>query len=473
MLGSLQRLKALLDRPSHTYRATVSTFNDLDVQRLGSEMKLAERGRTRGADNQPPSDSVALDEVETEIIEAVGAAQKSAHDELENQLAGFRQRLIDLDFEARFSGIRDVAGSGLADLKAEQQMGLDDLHGLRRDLTEAERYLTKFRYRHGLERPAKINTGLGTVLKVLLIIVLVIAELITNGYFLSRGDELGLIGGVIQALLFSLLNVGVAVLIAMKWLPFLWHRSALAKLWGLIGVLVFLAWTFALNLGLAHYREAGASLMQGAGVEVMQRLYTRPLILDDFESWVLFALGALFSIIALIDGASLSDRYPEFQGVSDGVRTARSKYADMRRTRIQDLLDVRQDYQDTVSGLRSDLSKRRTEHEAIVAHRARQLTLFAEHQSQLEKAANALLSLYRDADIAARTTPAPARFAEAYQLPRIAVTINREHEWNSDELQARIAGAQGDLEKVMATLGEQFDQGLKDYRELDTLAPGA
>jgi hypothetical protein len=472
MPSTLAKLRGLLDRPVHAYRATTETFTNLDVQRLATSMTLAERGRTRGTEEQPPADSTTLDAVETEIIETVTAAQKTAHDELENQLTGFRARLIDLDFEARFSGIKDVAQSGLADLKAEQQMGLDDLHGVRRELTEAEEYLTEFRKQHRINRPAKINTTLGTTLKWLIIALIFLGELITNGYFLSRGAELGLAGGVLQAALFAFLNVGVPLLIAIKGLPFLTHRNGLAKLWGLFWLLFFLAETTVLNLGLAHYREAGAETLQGAGIEVMRRMTTAPLTMADFESWVLFGLGVFFSVIALIDGFSLNDSFPKFQEISDNRRKAQDRYAEMRRTRIQDLMDVREQYQEAVSDLRSDLSKRRTEHEAILAHRARQLTLFREAQNQLETAANALLRIYRDANVAARKTPAPAHFAEPFVLKRIEVEISRENEWNTDELKEAIKSAQADLEKVMATLGVEFDQALKNYRELDQLVPG-
>jgi len=472
MPSTLAKLRGLLDRPVHAYRATTQTFADLDLQRLTGSLNLAERGRTRGAEEQPPTDATGFDAVENEIVEQVKAAQKASHDELENQLTGFRARLIDLDFEARFAGIKDVAQSGLADLKAEQQMGLDDLHGVRRELTEAEDYLTHFRDKNKILHPAKINTPVGTTLKWLIIVLILLGELITNGYFLSRGAELGLSGGVLQAALFAFLNVGVPLLIATQGLPYLAHRNWLAKLWGLFWLAFFLVETTVLNLGLAHYREAGAATLEGAGTEVMRRFTTEPLVMADFESWVLFALGVFFSVIALIDGYSLRDSIPKYQQVSDNRRTAQNRYADMRRTRIQDLMDVREQYQDTVSELRGDLSKRRTEHEAIIAHRSRQLTLFREHQNQIEVTANALLRVYRDANIAARKTPAPTHFAEAFALKRIEVELARENEWNTDELKEAIKGAQADLEKVMATLGEQFDLALRNYRELDNIVPG-
>jgi hypothetical protein len=451
----------------------METFPDLDVQRVASELRLVERGKQRGSEEQPPSAETALDAVETEIVEQVTAAQKIAHDELENQLTGFRQRLIDLDFEARFSGIKDVAQGGLADLKAEHQMGLDDLHRVRKDHIDADKYVTTFRATHKIKRPSKINSWFRTTLKVMIILLLFAGEWAVNAYYFARGDELGLAGGFIQAMSFSALNVGGSLLIALTALPFLFHRNFFAKLWGLFWLLVFIGGSLLLNLGIAHYREVSADTIVEAGAKVLARLKERPFVLDDFQSWILMALGVLASVIALIDGLSFKDRYPQYQEASDNLRKAEERYVSMRRQSIENLQGVRQQYQDAVTDLRSDLSKRRTEHEAIIAHRQRKLTLFREHQNHLERAANALLRAYRDANIQARKTPAPERFQQPYLLPRIKVQIVKENEWNTDDLKQAIAGAQTDLESVMSTLTQFFDRALESYRELDRLAPEA
>jgi hypothetical protein len=300
MLKSLERLRGALGRPAHTYRPTLQTFNDIDVQRLEREMDLKARGAAKGKDNLPPADAVSLDSTEHEILEQIGAAQKGAHDELQAQLATFHERLTELDFESRFGAISEVAQGGLADLKAEQQMALDELHILRKDLTIAESWLDDFRTQHRIKRLADKKTTLGLITKLLIIALLVVGELVANGYFLSGGNELGLIGGIVEALLFSILNVGVAVFVAVVLLPNLYHRNLIRKALGLLSWLGFVAWAGLLNLGLAHYREAAGTreptmtFAAEARDLVMERLQTRPLELDQFESWLLFAIGVLF-----------------------------------------------------------------------------------------------------------------------------------------------------------------------------------
>ena len=471
MFQSLDRLRGLISRPAHTYRPTVETFPDIDTQRLSKEMQLAKRGQSRGSTDQPAADSSSFDAVESEVIEHVGAAQKRSHDALENHLAGFRQRLIDLDFDAQFSNIKSAALGGLSDLKQELQTGIDDLHGLRRDLTAAEKWHAIFQSRHRLERPAKIGSPRASFFKWALIVLLVIVELVTNGELLSKGSDLGLVGGIVEALIFAVLNVGVALMFGIFAIPYLNHRNLLLKLLGLAGLVGYFACLLGVNLALAHYREVSGSLAEGAGELVMQRLINDPLGLEDFRSWLLFGLGVLFSIIAVIDGLLMHDVYPGYQKVDQALRKARDRYADMRRAAIDELGGVRKDYEDLLTSSRSDLSKQRVEHDAIVSHRSRMISLFDDHQAQLEKAANALLRDYRDANLTKRKQAAPQYWNEAYSLPRITVSISKEGEWNSSDLKESIAAAQAEVDTIFIALGREFDAALAKYRELDSIAP--
>jgi 5-carboxymethyl-2-hydroxymuconate isomerase len=473
MLSSLERIRSLISRPVHTYRPSTETFADLDTQRVGAEMKLNERGVKSGRANLPPQDSLTLDAAETEILEHVGAAQKRAHDQLENHLAGFRQRLIDLDFGSRFANINRAASSGMADLEAELGKGVDQLHELRRDLKEHEDWQKDFRSKNQITRPAKITSRGGMILHCLIILIIVVIELMVNGALLSKNSELGLVGGIVEALIFAALNVGVALLFSIYWVPFLAHRSFFAKIFGLIGVVLYVGAAFSINLGLAHYREVAGAILSGgdAGEQVMHRLTTTPLVLTDFKSWLLFCVGCVFSIVAFIDGYGLRDPYPQYAKVSSRLRIARGRYQDRREELIDELQEVRRDIEDAIAGARSSLTQELAEHNSIVAHRQRMLSLFDAQQSQLEKAANALLSQYREANKATRSTPAPARFQESYKLQRANVQISQEGEWNTSELQSQIQKAQMELDELVKILLARFSAALAKYRELDVLAP--
>lgn len=420
--ASLEKLRQAVSRPAHAYRATTQTFPDLDVQRLAREMSLVDFGKARGQNDEPATDSPAYDAVETEIVEAVGAARKSAHDELENHLTGFRQRLVDLDFKTQFSSIISFGHSGMNDLKQELKTAIDELHPPRRDLAEAEAWHVAFRKDHRLIRPSVIETPRHNFFKWAVIIVLMLLELVVNGHFLSAGSEFGLVGGILSALIFAALNVIVSLIFGVLFIPYLNHRHIVLKFLGLVGFAAYLCWMVGLNLGLAHSREVAESVLDGGGQLVLQRLQTTPFLLKDFDSWLLFALGCVFSLLAMLDGLKWKDPYPGYAGVDKQFRTARQKYIDKRADSIARIGDIRKEHEEILTDVRVDLGKHLSEHEGIVGHRSRLIQLFDEHQTQIEKAANSLLRTYRDANEAARTAPPPARFGETFVLQRIAVS---------------------------------------------------
>lgn len=472
MPDTLSRLKRLLESKPHEFRPVVQTYNDIDVGQYVQDAELESRGTERGEQDIPASSETGLDAVEAEIVEFFGARQKDAHEELETRLSTLRQRLGDLDFLSRFSEIRDISLSGLADLKAEYQIGLDELHEARRDLAEAEAHRKNYRDKHKITRPTKIRSGLSNALKILILLLLVAGELIANGFFLSAGSDFGLVGGVIEALVFSVLNVGVAVLIAVFALPYLLHTSFFAKVWGMLWMIAFIPWTIGLNLGIAHYREVGSSGLEEFGAAVVERIQTDPLGLLEFESWILFALGVFFSVVALIDAFGIRDPFPQLQSIEDELRKRRATYSSMREAAIREISDVRAEYQEVITQIRAELGKLRREQIAIIAHKDRLISQFVAHETQLEASANAALTRYREANKKSRTKAAPKHFNRAYKVQRLAVSQAEKELWEMPELDDHITRAQSDLENVVKALSERYDEALKSYRELDVLVPG-
>lgn len=472
MPDTLTRLKKWLDQKPHDFRPIIQTYPDLDVEKYVDDSEIVKRGRERGEDAVPASSETGFDAVESEIIEFISSRRKDGHEELETQLTTLRQRLGDLDFLSRFSEIRDISISGLADLKAEYQSGLDDLHEARRDLKESEDHRKAYRETHRITRPTKIQTRLTYTIKILVLLLLVAAELVANGYFLSGGAEFGLVGGVLEALIFSVLNVGVAVLISVYALPFLFHTSFFRKLWGLIWLLFFVPWTLTLNLGIAHYRELGASGAEEFSNLVVRHIQTNPLGLVEFESWVLFCIGVMFSVIALIDAFGIRDPFPQLQSIEDELRKRRATYSEARKAAIEQISEIRSEYQEAITQIRAELGKLKQEQVAILSHKDRLVALFDTYENQLENAANAILTRYREANKKARSNAGPKHFNRKFKLEKVKIGKVDDGAWQIPELDDNVRKAQQDLEDVVKALAEKYDDALASYRELDIIVPG-
>ncbi|MER8554245.1 hypothetical protein NKH37_18945 [Mesorhizobium sp. M1217] len=434
-------------------------------------MRLEDLGQERGERNEPPSISTSLDDIEAAIIERVEMEKKQSHGALEDELRTYSERLSSLDFEGKFAAIRHAAPACVGEFKAEVAKGLDDLHSLRDNFREAHNERDEFRRTHNLSRSARVQGRASTLLKIAILVCIFVFETILNGQFLAVGNESGLLGGIALAFSFAFVNITCALILALFGVVQLNHRSLLRKLIGFVSLAFYIAVALGLNLALAHYRDVSAILAENPGRLVMERMRHIPLQLDDVNSWVFLAIGTLFSLIAFIDGLFLSDPYPGFAATQKRLEERRAAYSRGRRALIDRLSDIRDDYRDEMEELNRDLSVRRGEHDAILTNRARFIQLFAEHQNQLERTATLLLSTYREANKAARSTKPPKRFSAPYKLQRIPVVASMAGEWRGEELRDRILATQDVLTEQVGAIHREFENAVDRYRQLDELVP--
>ena len=468
---ALNRLWNTVRETNHDFRASTDIFPILDTEKVARSLELAERGATNGAANRPVKSARALNEVEQQIVARVEEEKKVSYQVLEDQFQTFSDRLRNLDFEGQFGLIRQANYTSLSDFKAEVTVGQDELHGLRRNLKVAEDELDNFKSRHGLRRAAKVTGSAHTFFKVAFIVLLLFVETALNGSFLAKGSEQGMLGGVMEAFTFAILNIVSAVFLALLGVRFLVHRSWFFKLLGLVALAAYLVLAAVINLALAHFRELSATAFTDVGRMVMPRLWSEPFALSDLNSWTLFGLGIIFSLAAFIDGCIMTDPYPGFAGAQKRVTDARDDYIDRKNDLIEKLKDIRNDHNEKVEAIIRDLSQRRSEHQAIISHRTRSVGLFVEHQNQLERSANALLTVYREANRQTRTEPEPKYFSTAYKMDRLSPTQHSPEEWNDRDLTERIKTAQAELSEQMKKIGDEFEAAVDRYRQLDNLFP--
>ena len=247
------------------------------------------------------------------------------------------------------------------------------------------------------------------------------------------------------------------------------HRNWLRKLFGLCALVCFLVLVVLLNLALAHYREVSGSLVSDAGREVLARLQAAPLAIADVKSWLFFALGILCALIAFGDAFLIFDPYPGYAPLEKRRAEAHDAYIRRKNDLIERLLQIRDEAIEILEEANRDLSLRRSEHDAILESRARLVRLFAAHQSHLERAANALLAVYREADKRARKTPAPARFATAFTLDKLPVEQGLLEMSAREDLRQAIGQSQMMLESQIQAIHAEFEKAFASYREIDDL----
>jgi hypothetical protein len=471
--SAIARIRALLSQPTHAYRPATTVFLDLNVDRVADELRLAVLGSQRGAQNRPSSDAQTMDDIEHQIVERIEAHKQDANGIYLDHLHTYDERLTALSFEERFATIQQAAPEAVGDFRAEATIGRDDLFVLRRRLNETEIERERFRARHRIERPARLASLGKIILKIGVLAVLFILEVVINGSFLAKANIGGLLGGAAQAVTFAGLNIIASFFWGMVLIRLVNRRNYLLKLIGLVSFLAYLVFAATLNLTLSHLREIppAVSLSDNVGEVVLHRLLTAPLGLTDINSWVLFTIGFIFSLIAMVDGLLFFDPYMGYSGLERRWIEASRQFADARIELIERLRDIREDATEVMNEAARDLSVRRSEYDALLQGRARLALRFEHHQSQIEQSCRALLEIYREANRGTRSTPAPAYFTKPWSMARISYAGGEPNASARDTLRQMIADTQALLNQQIKAIHEAFDSAVRTYREIDELLP--
>lgn len=467
--SALDRLSEGLKRAPHEFGATLQTFPNVSIDTIAKQMNLVARGQTRGAKNEPPTKSGTFDEVEHNIVERIHAERNSAHQQALDQLELYDHRLNALDFEGRISAINDAAPLAVSEFEAEAIQGRDELYELRRSVVEHEKERRLFQEKYRITHAPYLPTTGTIILKIGLLVFLFAFETYVNGVFLAKGNELGLLGGAVEALVFAILNVIISFFIGLGGARYLNHRNFLKKLFGLFSFLFWLGFVVLLNLALAHYREISGSLYEDAGARVIEQLIKQPFGLHDIKSWLFFAIGLVFSVTAFIDGLSFSDRFPGYAALEKRVSAAHKKYIGIKDYLIEQLKDILTNATETMDKARRDLGVRRGEHDSIIGGKSRLSRLFAQHQDQLERAGSALLAIYRSANCETRTTASPSRFEQLWRLEPVSLEIQSTP--LNPKLYKQIDDAQALLTTQIQAIHQSFRQAIEKYRQIDDLFP--
>ena len=148
---------------------------------------------------------------------------------------------------------------------------------------------------------------------------LILFEGLANAYFFSKGSDLGLLGGWIQAITVASANV-IASFFVIGFLGLRMLQNP-HRPFSFAAALIFVplaaAFIVFLNFCAAHYRdllEINAAMLAQGGVDETGEMLapvTRALTFAPFETLealLLFGLGVTFAIIAAFKGATFDDR---------------------------------------------------------------------------------------------------------------------------------------------------------------------
>jgi len=441
-------------------------FQPVDTEALSVKWALRAKGEADGRRNQPPASAAEPSATEALIIKEIEAERERCAQDAAAHLKAQNDALAQLETAMDIAALRhtaDEARSTFEKIKSEWE---GEILRLLRAAREAREEYESFRTRHGLARPARQprHRGLGLALLAFFVTI----ESALNGLFFAEGAEAGLLGGTAVALSVSVVNV-VLLGAVLGFFPARWanHRNIAIKSAGMLLVVLGIVAILIVNAFIAHYRDAYERLGDAVVLrDVWAQLVAAPADLVRLQSWLLFLLGLGFAGLGFAKGYRLDDPYPGYGLIDRRRDEAETTYRYNRQLRIDEATAARDRAIEAIAQGIERLRGAAAQRDQILTARASWVAKVEAHETHLQRAATVLLTIYRDANRAHRTEPAPAHFDRAFAfrdriLERPGFRTLRE-----------MRPPRHDAETLIAELDRRRNEVLAAYREVLAGAPG-
>jgi len=448
---------------------STQAFPPLDLDEVAAKLGLEQRAREAAAQDRPFLDAAVPDSTERDCLTEIERRAHRSLEEYRAELAVYdgriRRALVSSDQRVQI----EAAGQGaLGDFAALAVDDLEQLHLITREVEGRQQEYDQFRQANRITRLPRLVWGREKVLRGLVIAILFLLESVLNGLMFAKGSDAGIIGGIAQALMLSLLNLGSAILLACYGLPQFVHRNIGRKLLGLLCVPAFVVMAISINLLIAHFRDAFIAHAGDVDMGALQaQLLTHPFRLADANSWVLCAVGVGFSLIALIDATGFEDPYPGYGRIGRLLAHSIAHFAQLKSNCLDGLMRRRDAAIKDMTDVISDLRSLEYDADLAVQGRARLHHDFVAHLASLATAHASLVLRYREANERARKTAPPPYFREPPKTPDFLEppALIDPPAFDASERHAAI----GRMEHYISAVNAEYKQRVGDYDTLEVL----
>ena len=193
----------------------------------------------------------------------------------------------------------------------------EGISNFRAEKDEATKNYQEFKGEHQLEREAQVPESYILIWGQLSIVALIETGL--NGTFFSQGSSLGLLGGVAEAIIISLINVSMGVFAGTELIRYFnyFRSNSIKLLLGLGGAVLSLA-ILCFNLWVGHFRSLASQCeidqcITDARGGALQDFFNSPFDLNgDPLSILLVVIGLFIFGFSIRTGYSLDDPHPGY-----------------------------------------------------------------------------------------------------------------------------------------------------------------
>ncbi|WP_404382821.1 hypothetical protein [Caenispirillum salinarum] len=447
--------------------------HDIDVEGLARDLDIENKAIQQGQMNQPGPGATEFDVPQRDIVQRIGELLDQARRESRDVLDSHKTRREQIEREMANLRIEDIpkeADSAIERAEHEHRPGLVKAREHERRMLREVRV---FQARHKCRREPSYPDSF--ILHWAVVGGIVLAESIANSYFFAKGSDLGLLGGLFQALLISLVNVVPALLIGSRVLPYLHPlvdqnlRMAASAGLSLYGVLLL---TF--NLAVAHYRAVLESDPFTAIVQAIPNLIRSPFGINNLDAWILFGLGTVFAIIAMIKAFKADDPLPGYGRLHRAYKEAEANYLERRQAITTAINGAIDEHRVKADAMVATGQAHVREYSDLIDRSRAVCNDYTRHANALEEACNLLLFTYRAQNSEIRTANNPPYWNDKYSFGkhlRMALPDLKDEERNLEQFNVAVKDMRGKIGDTLDALRSLNSRKLEDtsafFREVE------
>ncbi len=407
---------------------TDECLNDLD--KITKKLAIREKAELAAINGLPSQNAISPDSTEREI-QSYFEKRMANINRIVNEGLSFRNTSItDTSLDDERALINNHTEHSKLAVNSLMTREFRFLKQLKHELNDLQQEFHAFKDQNKLVRTPHYPDS--QILYFAIILLFWFFESVGNGFFFAEGSDLGLLGGVGQAIIISTINIFTAFFL-MGWLiRYKNHCSNWKKIGAGLCLSVYLLFVLGFNLLVAHYRDFYALQAKQAGNLAIQRLLEDPWGLSEFNSWILFIMGFLFALFALIDGYKKDDVYPGYGKLHRRLFYINEEYEEHRDEIVEQIEEIRQDFLHKLKEMKQTVLLKHTRLVHLVEDKQVFVVEYEQGIANFISVANTLIYRYRDSNMSFRQNSAPRYFSTDWEPKNIY----------------KVRGAHDDIERV-------------------------
>lgn len=387
-------------------------FKKLEVKSIADDLSISDRAKRSAMEEIPESisESNVFDDNEQSIVNYFQDLAKEANQVVYDKFAAFETIL-----KKTIPTINTI--KKLDVFKQKKQLSHDNeskqlSHELELQKTivdERQKDLFNFKEENKLIRHERSSKY--PFLNWAIVVVIVLFESILNSSFFATGSEMGLLGGLIQAIVITFINAFLAfttILLVRR--SFVIQNSGMVNFGYKMLVSAIVLFTIHFHFFVGHYRDALKIDPENAYYISIQNYIENLYSLIDFDSYILVILGIILFIIMLLDIYKIKDPYPGYGEISKDHKTEQEVYENMRLELLDSDVQKNKDVESEIELVIRDANRVYAESEEVLVLKERLEHKYLDYLKHLENTFNIIVGRYRAINTDMRTTPKPPYF---------------------------------------------------------------